>query len=147
MKKLIYITLIFCSCSVDTGSTSIAETIFLSTIKGSYTLTSDGASALNDDYTTDALDFTEYTGFSIENRYIEIFNSSSKMIFQLAEAQTFTSAVYKVNTYSSSKLTDGIYFMVYLDSSTNIWFSSSFADTVSKASSLTDTNQFAARKN
>ncbi len=145
MKKFILcISLIFCGCSTNTGSVSENEMLFLSLLRGSYKLTTDGADALNSDYleTAPSPAYSDENILTVDNSYIEIGSGSTNIIFMLAEALSFTNAVYQA--CSSSKLTDGTYFMV--DSSTNIYFSKDFTNSSAGAVSLTnDYYQFASR--
>ncbi len=151
MKKFILcISLIFCGCSTNTGSVSENEMLFLSLLRGSYKLTTEGADALNNDYleTAPSTAYSDENILTVNNSYIDIDSGSTNIIFKLAEALSFTNAVYQAVTYSPSKLTDGIYFMVYLDSSTNIYFSKDFTNSSANAVSLAnDYYEFATRYN
>ncbi len=147
---LILISLV--SCDVDTGSVSLEDVAFTSYIYGEYKLTSDGATALNEEYfSTTTIDFSTSTLFCVDSSgTLSIWSSDFSLEFELELLYAIDSndryGVYEVISPSvddsGTTLKDNRYVKVYVDSQTNLSLYT-FTNTKSLAESSTDSYTFA----
>ncbi|MGL4676699.1 MAG: hypothetical protein ACRCWI_03425 [Brevinema sp.] len=146
IKNLIFILIFTTACNVDTGSTNLADEVYLATIFGQYRLSQAGADVLNNSYfaTSPMPLYTIQNIFYIDNHgMIGVYSGDNDVVldFVYAIQNNVTSAVYMVELPAVSNagllIKDNRYFKITLDNATNLIFSSQYADTREAAASLT----------
>ncbi len=152
----VFINAIITACSVNTGSISPEDEVYLSFVFGPYKLSESGANLLNiaDNYFISVPNpqFSTDDIFTMNNfGQMDIYKGILRVtfLFQHAIPDDVNSAVFKVinppTTNSGSLIKNDRYLKIKFDSNTNLIFSSEYTDNFQDAEQLNTSLLFSTR--